>query len=123
MTTDPTSTAHQAGLGYDESPLGEIEDTGFSVSPDGDGAGVTVRGTCPRCGGPTSTTYRYGVPGLGGKGLGDWFAGTRARPGAPDRDPLYSEAHFCECGHAHPGMPAEAVFVGCGAAWRIRSAP
>lgn len=122
MTTDPTPTAHLVDLGYAESSLGEVEAAGFCVSPTPDGDGLAVRGTCPRCGGPTATTYRYGMPGLGTKGLRSWFAGARTRP-AEAADPLHSEAHFCECGHAHPGMPAEAVFIGCGADWRIRSAP
>lgn len=118
---DPTPTVHDTGLPYAETAIGEVPGAGFAAAPASDGNGVVFQGTCPRCGGPTTTVFRYGMPGLGTKGLRSWLAGDRTRPvGA---DPLHSEAHFCECGHAHPGMPAEAVFVGCGADWRVRSTP
>ncbi|MCX5197779.1 hypothetical protein OOK31_28445 [Streptomyces sp. NBC_00249] len=123
MTVPPPPATHLVALGYAETSLGEVDGAGFGVSPTPDGDGLTVRGSCPRCGGPTTTTYRYGVPGLGTKGLRSWFAGERSRPDAAAVDPLRSEAHFCECGHAHPGMPGNADFVGCGAGWTIRSAP
>ncbi|MEU3777008.1 hypothetical protein AB0F11_28160 [Streptomyces sp. NPDC032472] len=118
--TDPAP--HDVSLAYAETSLGDVAAGGFTTTPDPGGNSTTLSGTCPRCAGATVTVYRYGMPGLGTKGLRSWLGGARSRS-AESEGPLRSEVHFCECGHAHPGLPAEAVFIGCGASWRIGAAP
>ncbi|MEU6235938.1 hypothetical protein [Kitasatospora sp. NPDC047058] len=114
----PSAPAHEHALAYAEDDLGETPAAGFSQQPSPDGRAVVVEGTCPRCHGHTVTRFPLGLPGTGTKGLFDVLTGRGAA--AADEDPLAGEVHFCECGHAHPQLPADAVFVGCGASWRIK---
>ncbi|GHC82575.1 hypothetical protein [Streptomyces flavofungini] len=108
--TQPPRPSHQFDTTYADTDLGEVGDR-FTVGPAPDGH-TLVRGYCPRCHGDTRTTYRHGVPGTG--------VGTKG-PLAADAALLAQERHFCECGHPHPHLPQNAVFVGCGASWHVRS--
>ncbi len=117
--TDPAPAAHEVSLAYSETSLGDVDGIGFTTTPGLEGNGTALSGMCPRCAGPTVTVFRYGMPGLGTKGLLRWLGGVRSRAAEPT-EPLHAEVHFCECGHAHPGLPADAVFIGCGASWRLK---
>ncbi|MBT2490128.1 hypothetical protein J7E96_16705 [Streptomyces sp. ISL-96] len=121
--TDPAVPQHRVDLDYAETSLGET-DTRPTVQTSPDGAGLVVSAICPRCFGPTETEYRYGSPGTGVKrNIRSRLAARRTRrPAGPEPDPVGSEAHYCECGHIHPGQPADLVFFGCGASWRVRGA-
>ncbi|MFH8795251.1 hypothetical protein [Streptomyces sp. NPDC017941] len=110
--TQPPQRPHAFDTAYAEEDLGEVGDP-FTVSPTPAGR-TSVRGHCPRCHGRTATEYRYGVPGSGAG------AGTKG-PLDADTALLVQERHFCECGHPHPQLPSNAVFIGCGASWYVRS--
>ncbi|WJV49957.1 hypothetical protein [Streptomyces flavofungini] len=110
--TQPPPPSHRFDTAYADTDLGEVSDE-FTVGPSPDGH-TLVRGHCPRCHGRTTTEYRHGVPGTG------TGAGTKGAL-ASDAALLAQERHFCECGHPHPQLPANAVFVGCGASWRVRA--
>lgn len=103
---------HDFDVPYLEHDLGEVT-AEFTQSADPGGKGVVVRGKCPQCAGDTVTEYSWGVPGTGTKGLFPKRA--KAAP-----DVLATEVLFCECGYAHPNQPANPVFFGCGASWRLR---
>ncbi|MFD7897535.1 hypothetical protein [Streptomyces sp. NPDC059743] len=109
---------HDHDKPYSEEDLGELDAPAFTQRPSPDGGGLTVTGTCPRCRGRTETEFRRGLPGTGSKGLFDRL--TRRSPSVTEPEPLIGEVHFCACGHAHPQMPTDALFIGCGASWRIR---
>ncbi|MFF7165749.1 hypothetical protein ACFZBP_31005 [Streptomyces sp. NPDC008086] len=117
--TEASGAVHDFNATYLESYLG-VAPNGFVRLTAEDGEGLRVQGTCPRCHGDTASEYRYGVPGTGTKGL---FSALRRTPVAPTQDDTHSlilrEVHFCECGHPHPDLPADAPFVGCGASWRV----
>lgn len=110
---------HDTTLAYTETYVGETA-APFSQRTSADGRRVTVTGACPRCHGPTSTHFPYGLPGTGNKS--PWPFVRRAATPAPAPDVVTTEVHYCECGHPHPQLPAEPVFVGCGASWRVRAA-
>ncbi|MER5946104.1 hypothetical protein ABT127_08580 [Streptomyces sp. NPDC001904] len=116
----PDATApHAFDIVYAEQHLGTVT-TRFTGRPTPDGRGVVLEGVCPGCQGRTRTEYRCGVPGAGTKGLMSWLKGEQAGPGpAGDAAALLEEWHYCECGHPHRLMPPDAVFVGCGASWRV----
>ncbi|MBO1331698.1 hypothetical protein [Streptomyces sp. VRA16 Mangrove soil] len=119
--TDPTASAvpHAFDTAYAEQHLGTAT-TRFTGRRTADGLGVVLEGRCPGCQGRTRTEYRRGVPGSGTKGLLSWLKGEQPGPGlAGDLAALADEWHYCECGHPHPLMPGDAVFVGCGASWRV----
>lgn len=86
---------------------------GFQVTRSPDGREITVTGACPGCGGLTSTTWTYGS-GNQYKGIRDRF---RSRTMDPPAD--RSGTVCCDCGHSHEHRPDSAVFLGCGAFWRI----
>lgn len=113
-----TPSPHDHDLAYAEEELGELDLPGFVREDLPDGSGVLVRGACPRCRGRTQKPFRRMAPGAGTKGW--WERLARRADGEDEADPLAGEVLFCECGHSHPGMPAEVVFVGCGASWRVR---
>ncbi|KQX48135.1 hypothetical protein ASE09_14510 [Streptomyces sp. Root66D1] len=102
---------------YAEISLGELPLV-FTQRVAPDGRTVSVAGVCPRCAGGTVSEYAYGMPGAGTKA--PWPFRSRGSEGVPDV--VGSEVLFCECGHPHPSMPPDAVFVGCGADWRVRTA-
>lgn len=114
--TQPPAPTHDFTTAYREEELGPTT-VPFTRRTAPDGHGVVVEGTCPRCRGRTATEYRYGPPGTGTKGLWTWLSGAGEQP-ADDAAVLVAEVHFCECGHPHPDLPADAP-VGCGASWRI----
>ncbi|MFG2647574.1 hypothetical protein [Streptomyces sp. NPDC048436] len=116
--TEPTSAAHDFQSEYLEQHVGEAP-TPFTWRASGDGQGVVLEGSCPRCRGRTASEYRRGLPGTGTKGLRDWLRGTPAPSPAADAAALTRERHFCECRHPHPHMPPDAAFVGCGASWHV----
>jgi hypothetical protein len=104
--------AHDFDVQYVERDLGEVA-AEFTQTTAPDGKGVVVKGKCPQCSGDTATEYSWGVPGTGSKGL---F--TKRAKEVPDV--LRTEVLFCECGYVHPNQPADPVFLGCGASWRVR---
>jgi hypothetical protein len=128
--------AHDFDLGYAEEDCGQVG-AAFVQRASTDGSGVVVEGRCPRCFGRTATEYRRGVPGAGAKGLlsrlgfgaggaggtsGTGSAGPDGSTGqaaSPAPDVLHTEVHYCECGHPHHRLPGDAVFIGCGASWRV----
>ncbi len=114
MTAAP---AHDFATVYAERDLGEVP-ADFSRRTGPDGRAVVVEGHCPCCRGRTATEFRRGVPGTGTKGVLSRLL--HRTPAADDADPLATEVLFCECGYPHPRQPADAVFVGCGASWRVR---
>ncbi len=116
MTQQPP---HAFDKPYAEEDLGPLDRTDFDQRPTPDGRGVMVSGACPRCHGRTETEIRRGIPGIGGKGLVDLLIGRRSA--AVEPEPLVGEVHFCECGHAHPELPPDSLFLGCGASWRLRA--
>jgi hypothetical protein len=113
-----SAAGHRFQLDYVEEDCGLIGG-GFTERTATDGAGVIVEGNCPRCLGRTASEFRRGVPGTGTKGLRSWFGLATGPAPAPPRDVLHDEVHFCECGHRHPDMPGDTVFIGCGASWRV----
>ncbi len=110
--------SHDTSLPYAELDVGQVPAAGFTQRTVEDGRAIVVSGVCPRCSGPTVTRRPYGAPGTGTKG--GWPFRRLTGPAAPDV--VGSELHLCECGHPHPGLPADAVFVGCGASWRAGAA-
>ncbi|MFK4070123.1 hypothetical protein [Streptomyces sp. NPDC029674] len=117
--TEPPTPPHDLQAEYAEQDAGEAV-TPFVRHASRDGTGVVLEGNCPRCHGRTATEIRRGLPGTGTKGLRDWLSGRPSRPTpAADAVALTRERYFCECGHPHPQLPADAPFVGCGASWRI----
>ncbi|MFG2605351.1 hypothetical protein ACGFT2_17650 [Streptomyces sp. NPDC048514] len=117
--SEPRGIRHDFATAYSEDYVGVAPEE-FVRSPTADGQGVRVAGTCPRCLGGTATEYRYGTPGTGTKGLLDRLRAVRRAPAPQEQDSaLLREVHFCECGYAHGGLPADAPFVGCGASWRL----
>ena len=115
--TEPPRPSHDFTTVYAENDLG-LTALPFARRASADGHGIVVEGNCPRCHGRTATEYRHGLPGTGTKGLLTWLTGAGAAPGNDAAD-LTREVHFCECGHPHPNLPADAAFVGCGASWRL----
>ncbi|MEU6917037.1 hypothetical protein [Streptomyces olindensis] len=114
---------HDFGAVYVEAYVG-VGTGHFVRRATADRQGVLVKGACPRCLGDTASEYRYGLPGTGTKGLLDRLRGAHPAPTGTEAIPdgaevLLREVHFCECGHPHPGLPADAPFVGCGASWRV----
>ncbi|MEV8018651.1 hypothetical protein AB0O76_20400 [Streptomyces sp. NPDC086554] len=117
--TERPATPHDLHSEYAEQDAGEAAGP-FVWRASPDGQGVVLEGNCPRCHGRTATEIRRGLPGTGAKGIRDWLSGTPPRPApAVDAAALTRERHFCECGHPHPQLPADAPFVGCGASWRV----
>lgn len=110
---------HDHNKPYSEVDLGKLDAPAFTQRSSPEGGGLIVGGLCPGCHGRTETEFRRGTPGTGSKGVLDWL--TRQGPSVTEPEPLVGEVHFCECGHAHPQMPADALFIGCGASWRIQS--
>ncbi|MFE5811875.1 hypothetical protein [Streptomyces sp. NPDC056479] len=109
-----TSPPHDVDLKYAQAPLGSVDDQ-FQFGVDEDG--VTVSGACPRCHGPTSTTFPKGI--AGSKGF-PWFrrgTGSKAELEAAAR----AETMFCECGFTHAEQPEDTLFEGCGAQWTLKS--
>lgn len=104
--------AHDFDVQYLERDLGEVA-AEFTQTSTADGKSVVVKGKCPQCSGDTATEYSWGVPGTGTKGV---F--TKRAKEVPDV--LRTEVLFCECGYVHPNQPANPVFLGCGASWRVR---
>ncbi|MEU0004918.1 hypothetical protein ABZ079_11615 [Streptomyces sp. NPDC006314] len=117
--SEPRGMRHVFSTSYAETYVG-VAPEGFVRCSAGEAQGVRVEGTCPRCLGGTVSEYRYGTPGTGTKGLLDRLRAVRQAPAPQEQDAaLLREVHFCECGHPHPGLPADAPFVGCGASWRL----
>ncbi|MFF5480625.1 hypothetical protein ACFY5C_25250 [Streptomyces sp. NPDC012935] len=115
---EPPCRSHDFSAGYAETYLG-VTTAVFARRAAADRQSVLVEGVCPRCHGDTATEYRHGVPGTGTKGVLDRLRQAR-RPSPQDEDAvLLAEVHFCECGHPHPDLPADAPWVGCGASWRV----
>lgn len=83
---------------------------GFTVARSPDGDSVTVTGLCPSCGGRTTTTWDFGLP--GDKGI--FRRGSREQPA-----PTGTRTVCCDCGHAHPDRPDDAWSIGCGAYWEV----
>ncbi|MFR0356060.1 hypothetical protein [Streptomyces sediminimaris] len=110
-----TNPPHDVNLVYAQVPLEAVADR-FRFSVDDDG--VTVAGACPRCHGPTSTTFPKGL--VGTKGF------PRLRRGGDSTAELEAAASaetlFCECGFTHAGQPEDTLFEGCGAQWTFKSA-
>ncbi|MDX3381614.1 MULTISPECIES: hypothetical protein [Streptomyces] len=104
---------HDHDTPYAETDTGPAP-TPFTHHTSPDGETLTLRGTCPRCQGPTASHYAYGLPGTGTKGL----FGRRTPPPTPE-SALLQEIHYCECGHPHPQLPPDVPFIGCGASWTV----
>jgi hypothetical protein len=109
-----TTPAHNVQLSWQITDLGEVaEQPQVDVSPDG--KSVSVRMTCPRCEGTTTTTHRRG------------FAGTKGmfkkRREEKREERLKQEAlaqtRFCECGYRHANRPDGTYLEGCGAQWQL----
>ncbi|MFI1174431.1 hypothetical protein [Streptomyces melanogenes] len=115
--TEPLTRGHRADLVYTETDLGETT-AAFTQYVSPDGMSIVVEGSCPRCSGRTVSEFPYGVPTAGSKS--PWLR-RRSRRAEPDL--VGTEVHYCECRHPHPGLPAEAPFVGCGASWRVCADP
>jgi hypothetical protein len=95
-----------------EMPPGE----NFTVTVAADGKTLLVSEVCPACGGRTVTDLPYGLGGFYGyKGL---WRHPPTRPAPPARATI-----ICECGHSHPGRPAEQPDSGCGRFWTIELPP
>lgn len=88
----------------------KLQQAGFTVTRSPDGRSITVTGLCPGCGGSTTTTWDFGLPGY--KGI--------FRRGALDAEsPAGARTVCCDCGHAHTDRPADAWSLGCGAYWEV----
>jgi hypothetical protein len=112
---------HDHRMPYADEDLGEVDASLFTQEPAPDGGGVIVAGTCPRCHGATRTLFPWARPGTGTKGgLSLLFGRGMTRRAEDGSEPLLAEVHLCECGHAHPHVPPDTRFLGCGAIWRIR---
>ncbi|QNP73748.1 hypothetical protein IAG44_32670 [Streptomyces roseirectus] len=101
---------HDHNIPYAETYIGP---TATPFTHHTDGRTLTLRGICPTCQGVTTSEYAYGIPGTGTKGI---FS--RSQPDPPETQ-LLAEFHYCECGHAHPQLPPDAPFIGCGASWKV----
>jgi hypothetical protein len=84
-------------------------DSSFEVAFATNKKSVTISGICPACGGQTVTTIPSGY-GYGLKGPSHSSRQVVMPPQA---------TVFCECGHAHPDRPPEALDVGCGRFWTV----
>jgi hypothetical protein len=102
---------HDFDVPYREEDLGVVSG-GFTQTA-GEHA-IVVEGQCPRCHGHTKTEYPWLVPGTKGR-----FS--RLRRQVKPLDMLSVEVLVCECMYTHPEQPAQPMFLGCGAQWRVRS--
>ncbi|WP_157167141.1 hypothetical protein [Streptomyces typhae] len=120
--TGARTVSHDFEIVYAEQDV-DAATVSFTGRASADGLGVVVTGDCPRCHGSTASEYRYGLPGTGTKGLWSKLTGTARTEPDPGSvtETLRQETYFCECGHPHPQLPGNAVFVGCGASWQVRS--
>jgi hypothetical protein len=109
---DPTAIEHHRAVEYRISDHA-LQTSGFTVTPSTDGRSIEVTGVCPGCGGKTTTTWDYGT-GNGYKGL------FPRRPAVVAVVPSGARTVCCDCGHAHPNRPDDAVFLGCGAYWQVQ---
>ncbi|MEH0582019.1 MULTISPECIES: hypothetical protein [Streptomyces] len=111
---------HDHGTAYLETYVGVVTGVFVRRAAEG-GPGLRIEGTCPRCQGGTVSEYPYGLAGTGAKGGFSWRRGTDPTQAQAQSEEaaLLREVHYCECGHPHPDLPAEAPFVGCGASWRV----
>ncbi|MEW2319407.1 hypothetical protein [Streptomyces bauhiniae] len=109
-------TAHDLDLAYAQLDLGVREESEFQLTSVS--STVVVTGPCPRCHGTSRTEFPLGV--VGSKGM-PW---KRDKPLTPERRSavVADEVLYCECGFGHPELPEGALFVGCGAYWRIKPA-
>jgi hypothetical protein len=103
---------HHRSIEYIEEEAELPAGTAFDINFDQARRTVTASGACPACGGHTSTEFSYGIGGAGTKGRHpqDPMTPTPAIPEA---------TIYCECGHAHPGRPTNALDVGCGRFWQV----
>ncbi|SEQ78593.1 hypothetical protein SAMN04487983_100841 [Streptomyces sp. yr375] len=117
----PVNHNHNHSTTYLETYVGVV--AGDFVRRDAEsGPGLRIEGTCPRCQGGTVSEYPYGLAGTGTKGIFSRRGAAPAPVSVPvsgEETALLREVHFCECGHPHPDLPADAPFVGCGASWRV----
>ncbi|MFI5799406.1 hypothetical protein [Streptomyces sp. NPDC051677] len=111
---------HDHGTAYLETYVGLATGVFVRRAAEG-GPGLRIEGTCPRCQGGTVSEYPYGLAGTGAKGIFSRRRGTdpASAQAQSEEAALLREVHYCECGHPHPDLPAEAPFVGCGASWRV----
>ncbi|MGW4227636.1 hypothetical protein ACWEG1_29745 [Streptomyces bauhiniae] len=109
-------TAHDLDLTYAQLDLGARDESEFRLTSVS--STVTVTGPCPRCHGTSRTEFPLGV--VGSKGM-PW---KRDKPLTPEKRSavVADEVLYCECGFGHPELPEGALFVGCGAYWRIKPA-
>jgi metal-dependent hydrolase (beta-lactamase superfamily II) len=78
--------------------------TSFTVEVVNDG--IVVSGTCPRCEGDTTWSFRKGDLGRFSKDVA--AVATQKKP-----------IVICACGHPHKDRPSTADEDGCGAYWRV----
>lgn len=104
------SVEHHRAIDHDVRDY-SLQVSGFHLTPEEGGRRIVVIGTCPGCGGRTTTTWDYGS-GNGYKGI---LRGRR--PTA--RSASATRTVCCDCGHGHASRPESAVFLGCGAYWQV----
>ncbi|MER8029361.1 hypothetical protein ABTZ78_10405 [Streptomyces bauhiniae] len=107
-------TAHDLDLRYAQLDLGPREESEFDLTSDS--RTVVVSGPCPRCHGTSTTDFPLGV--VGSKGM-PWKRDKSLTP-AERSAVVADEVLYCECGFGHPELPDGALFVGCGAYWRLK---
>lgn len=119
MEPQPASS-HNTSLEYIEVDLGTPD--GFETSRST--SSVTVGGICPRCSGPTQSTFRIASPDRKprSRALLDRFRRGRHENderGKGDAADPEQATLFCECGAVHAKRPDDATDAGCGAYWIV----
>jgi len=109
--TEHPSIEHHRSVEYRKHDY-QSQASGFTVTSSADGRHVEVVGTCPGCGGRTTTDWYYGT-GNGYKGLFRRHAGSQPAPDSRWRTVC------CDCGHAHANHPDDDANFGCGAYWQV----
>ncbi|MFI9389367.1 hypothetical protein ACIG53_00635 [Streptomyces bauhiniae] len=109
-------TAHDLDLSYAQLDLGVRDESEFHLTSAS--STVVVTGPCPRCRGTSTTEFPLGV--VGSKGF-PWRRDKAPSP-AEQSTVVSAEVLYCECGFGHPELPENALFVGCGAYWRLKPA-
>jgi hypothetical protein len=108
--TDTNPIEHHRSISYQVKDY-ELQ-SGFITEPMAEGRGINVTGTCPGCGGRTTTNWYYGT----GNGYKSFW-----RKKEPPSEPVDGRTVCCDCGHGHLDRPVEEPFQGCGAYWRVKT--
>lgn len=118
--TGSAQPVHQTELEYLEVDVGAP--SGFRTARTS--SAVTVEGVCPRCAGPTRSTFRVASPErktVPAALLERLRAAARreAKPNHKAPSPEETATVMCECGAVHPKRPEGSTDPGCGAFWIV----